>query len=292
VIEMGMNHRGEIEFLSALASPDVSIITNIGRAHVGLLGSLGEVALAKLEIVRGMERGGTLIVPSGEPLLDVHPDGIRIRTFGRRRSDDVAVESGRPEGLGRLLLALVGFPPVHLHAAGDGNALNAAAAAAAGLVLGLSRAEIAAGLERFEPPPGRLAFRERSGITFIEDHYNANPDSFRVALEVLLGSRVRGRRIAVIGEMLEQGSQAAAAHEEVGRAAAAADAVLSVGEHAASVIAGVSSSRRGHPASLACGDNTEAAGALGALARAGDIVLVKGSRGARLEEILAAFPEG
>jgi len=290
VVEMGMNHRGEIALLSRLARPDVSIITNIGRAHIGLLGSLEEVARAKLEIVEGMT-GGVLVLPSGEPLLAARPEGLPVRTFGRDPDSEVRIISSRPSGLGRMVLELDGFPPIPLSAAGAGNAENAAAAAAAALSLGLTPEEIARGLATFRPLPGRLSVRERAGIVFIEDHYNANPDSFRVALEVLLSAPARGRRIAVVGEMLELGDHAEAAHEEVGRAAAGADAIVAVGSRAGRVAAGARAAGRPAVAVFTEADNAAAARVLRRLARAGDVVLVKGSRGARLEEVIDSFGE-
>lgn len=290
VVEMGMNHRGEIALLSRLAVPDVGLITNVGRAHVGLLGSLEEVARAKLEVVEGME-GGVLVLPAGEPLLSVRPAGFRIQTFGRDPASGVRIASSRPAGLGRMVLELAGFPPIPLSAAGPGNAENAAAAAAVGLALGLSPEEIARGLASFRPLPGRLSVRERSGVVFIEDHYNANPESFRVALEVLLSAPAAGRRIAVVGEMLELGEHADAAHEEVGRAAAGADAILAVGARAGRILAGARAAGRGSATVFATADNEGAARVLRSLARSGDVVLVKGSRGAHLEELLQGFPE-
>jgi UDP-N-acetylmuramoyl-tripeptide--D-alanyl-D-alanine ligase len=215
VFEMGMNHLGEIDYLSRLAEPDVALIIMAGTAHIGELGSREAIAQAKGEILGGLPPGGTAVINMhdrfGEYWRKLAGDRRTIG-FGVLPEDDVMGEFS-PEALtihhGEQSVA------VHLHVAGEHNQRNALAAASAALALGVPLQTVREGLEEFEGVPGRLrAYSGHKGATVIDDTYNANPDSVRAAIDVLAARP--GKRFLVLGDMGELGHEARAMHASVG----------------------------------------------------------------------------
>jgi len=302
VIEMGMSHPGEIARLADIARPQIGIVTNAGAAHLEGLGSIDGVADAKAELYEGLPATGVCIANADDPrmLKRAQASGRRVLTFavGRQRRGDVVVlellEHG-PEGL-RFLLGVgnreleVALPLVGAH-----NAANAAAAAAAAVALGCTDREIVAGLREVRPVGRRLRVeRLASGLQLIDDCYNANPLSMGAALQTLqdLVDDAEGSRpVAVLGDMLELGTFEGEAHRGVGEAAARAGVALlaafgprsrAVAEGAAA--AGLPSDRIFH---------TEDLDALIGWARErlqpSDVLLVKASRGMKLERLVEAL---
>lgn len=224
VIEMGMNHLGEIDYLTRLARPDVAVINNAGTAHIGELGSRENIARAKGEIFAGLSASGVAVINADSPFADYwHAlnDGRRVLTFGTASGADV--RGAVTEQAGQIALGIdyqgqsvhVTLPVPGLH-----NGMNALAAAAASLAAGASLQEVAQALAGFAGVKGRLQIKTASnGATLIDDTYNANPDSMKAALDVLHG--YTSPTWFVMGDMGELGPEAEAMHAMIGEYARA-----------------------------------------------------------------------
>ncbi|MEK6606530.1 MAG: UDP-N-acetylmuramoyl-tripeptide--D-alanyl-D-alanine ligase [Myxococcota bacterium] len=305
VVELGMNAPGEIAALARIARPDVGVVTNVGPAHVGRLGSIDAIARAKGELLRALGPGGCAIFPGDDARLAAEaehlPAAARVR-FGERDGDEarlIAVEPfGRDGQRVRLRLGGIEFA-ARIALPGRHNALNALAAAAAARALGVDAAKIAAGLERARFSPHRSRLVALAGRTVLDDCYNANPASMVAALAAIAELRRDGGRLtprggtcgaaAVLGEMRELGDEAARLHTEVGAAVAVAglDLLVCVGDAAAAIADGAVAAGMPVARVVRVADAAAAADAVRARTHPGDLVLVKGSRGARLEEVLA-----
>ncbi|RKN39296.1 UDP-N-acetylmuramoyl-tripeptide--D-alanyl-D-alanine ligase [Streptomyces hoynatensis] len=287
VLEMGARRVGDIAALTALVAPDIAVVLNVGQAHLGEFGSRAAIARAKGELVRGLAPGGTAVLNADDPrvaAMRAFAEGP-VLTFGRARHADVRVLDPALDRLGRPSFTLrtarasarVTLPHVGAH-----QALNASAAAAAALAAGVPLDAAAAALATSSLSRWRMEPRDLAGgAVLLNDSYNANPDSTRAALDALAAIGAR-RRIAVLGEMLELGEDSEAEHRAVGEyAAARADVVAAVGEAARAIAEGA-----GERAVLLAGNDAAVDWLRNHLA-AGDLVLVKGSRGARLDEVAA-----
>ena len=292
VLEMGMNHPGEIDALSRAARPDVAVITKIGTSHIGMLGGRAAIAEAKSEIMHGMARGATLVL-SGEddftPLIAdqalVH-HGLVPFICGRdadadvRASDVVLDEDGRPS----FALALPGEDPVvcTLPCLGAQSVANAVLAAGVAHVLGLSLSDIQAGLAAVQLTGRRQELRRAAcGARVIDDSYNASPESMAAGLDLMAQLPCAGRRVAVLGEMGELGDEAPFFHGLVGAYAAARrpDLLVCVGGENARTMAAAARIMGLPDAAIRIEPSTDAliAGAR-TLLGARDVALVKGSR--------------
>lgn len=293
VCELAMRGKGQIAELCAIAPPDIGVITNVGVAHIELLGSLEAIAAAKAEIAEGMREGGHLVLPFAEPLLDPHlPAGARITTFGDEAGADVQLVDRIVRGDGQDLTYLVGSELLTLSTNLDGrhHARNLAAAIAVCQILGLDLDRVAERARDIPLPRWRgETQRLEGGIDVINDAYNANPASMEAALRLLAETPTDGRRIAVLGLMAELGPDAEQYHREVGALAARVgiDMVVAVGDLARAYLDGVSDSMSG----VAVVDIDAAVEQLLETVQAGDRVLVKGSRAAGLEIIPALLAE-
>lgn len=235
VIEMGMNHVGEIAYLTQLAKPDVAVITNAGAAHIEGLGSVAAVAQAKGEIFNGLGPQGIAVINADDPFASLWREMVGARqiiNFGLHEQAQVSAQLQTGYEGNRTLFQLPsGSIEVKLHALGKHNIYNALAAAAATLALGITNESIAAGLESFQGVQGRL--QKKCGLhhaLLIDDTYNANPDSVRAALAVLAAAK--GKKILVLGDMGELGQSAIDLHRTIGRDArnAGLDQLLTLGE--------------------------------------------------------------
>ncbi|MEU5833730.1 UDP-N-acetylmuramoyl-tripeptide--D-alanyl-D-alanine ligase [Streptomyces diacarni] len=289
VVEMGARHIGDIAELTGLVAPDIAVVLNVGVAHLGEFGSRAAIARAKGELVQGLTPGGTAVLNADDSrvvAMRALTDGP-VLTFGRAEHADVRVLDLELDRLGRpsfTLRTTDTSAPVTLPLVGAHQALNAAAAAAAGLAADIPLDAAAAALATVDLSKWRMELRDLAGgATLLNDSYNANPDSTRAALDALAAID-GGRRIAVLGPMLELGDDSDAEHHSIGKyATSRADIVVTVGE-AARPIADAAGE---HAVVLA--DNEAAIDWLRDHLTSDDIVLVKASRGARLDQVAAAL---
>jgi len=284
VIEIGMNHAGEIDYLTRLASPTVALVNNAQRAHIGILGSVEAIAHAKGEIYAGLGHGGIALVNADESFAPYWTElnaGRRIVTFGVSEGADVLARSVDSQA---HFTTPSGAFAVALQVAGEHNLRNAAAACAAAHALGIPTNAMQAGLAGFTGVAGRLERRAGlGGALVIDDTYNANPESMKAASEVLAGEA--GRRVLVMGDMGELGSLAGPLHAEVGAFARdrGIDLVLAFGTDSAHAAAAFGPAGRHF-------DTLEALlEAARAEAHAGTTILVKGSRFMRMERAADAL---
>ena len=313
VLEMGMNHMGEIDYLTRIARPDIAVITNVGDAHIQNLGSRENIFKAKCEIFHGLRDGGTAILNGDDALLRTLRDArnnFRVLLVGEAEDCDLRAEEIAAEGAG-LRFAMRGSlngdaeskgeaqEPCLMEVPAPGRHMiyPALTAAAAGMLLGMTGEEIAAGVSAFVQTGMRMKVtRAASGIQIYNDAYNANPQSMRAALQILEQAPGITRRIAVLGDMLELGAFSDTLHREIGAAAAETglDALVTVGP-AARLIA-EEAEKCGLRNVYACADKQQAQKRLAELLAPGagkdaeTAVLFKASRGMALEE-LAAFIE-
>jgi UDP-N-acetylmuramoyl-tripeptide--D-alanyl-D-alanine ligase len=285
VIEMGMNHEGEIEYLTRIAQPTVALVNNAQRAHVGMLGSIEAIARAKGEIYAGLGEHGQAVVNLDDafaPYWKGLNAGRPIVTFGFASDADVRAESAGDAGW-RFTTPAGSFEAA-LQVAGEHNARNALAASAAAHALAVPVAAMRSALAAFAGVPGRLQRRRGpAGSTVIDDTYNANPESMKAALRVLAAER--GRRVFVMGDMGELGAQSPAMHAEVGTFARrlGIDALLALGPESRQAAHAFGEGGRHF------GDGAALAAAALEEARRGATLLVKGSRFMRMEQVADAL---
>ncbi|WP_152365774.1 UDP-N-acetylmuramoyl-tripeptide--D-alanyl-D-alanine ligase [Microlunatus speluncae] len=289
VLEMGARHLGQIADLTRLVAPDIAIVLNVGRAHLGKFGSRGAIATAKGELVQGLAPGGTAILNADDPrvvAMRALTDGP-VLTFGLAEHADVRVTDLALDRLARpsfVLRTTAAAAPTTLPILGAHQALNASAAAAAGLAAGIPLDRAATALADVALSKWRLELRDLAGgATLLNDSFNAHPESTLAGLDALAAIE-GGRRIAVLGEMLELGEDSDAEHRAVGRyAAARADLVVGIGAAGRQIVAGAGER------AVALADNAAAVDWLLHELESGDVVLIKASRGAHLDEVAAAL---
>ena len=288
VIEMGMNHAGEIAALAAIARPNACVITNAGSAHLENLGSLEAIAREKASLALALKRGEPAFVSADSPRLLAALNHLpaRVITYGLARDAEVHPEVVEDLGDAGSRFTVAGFPSVHLQLIGLHQVGNALAALAVARELKLDPAAVVAALAAQRPLKGRMEIRHAGGATLLVDYYNANPDSMRAALSTLAGWPRAQRRIAVLSDMRELGGTAARLHREVGEAVRDAELWV-VGEHAADYAAG---GARAGVEVRSFPDKAAVAAALREQLLPGTVVLLKASRGAALEDVLAGLP--
>jgi UDP-N-acetylmuramoyl-tripeptide--D-alanyl-D-alanine ligase len=323
VLEMGARHVGDLRASCRVARPDVSVVLNVGKAHIGEFGSQQAIAQAKGELVEALTADGVAVLNADDPLVAAmsRRTTASVRTFGTTEAADVAVEDLRVDDLGRPAFTLRAFDgagdqagdgagdragdraEVSMRLVGEHHAGNAAAAATAALALGMRLPEVADALSAATPASrGRMEVSERSdGVVVIDDAYNANPDSMRAALKTLAAvgrGRPGSRTVAVLGEMRELGPTAAEEHDAVGRLAVRLDIgqLLVVGEPAKLTHMGASLEGSWGGESVYVADQDAALAWLGEHLAPGDVVLFKASNAAQLsrlaQSVLAAAPGG
>lgn len=294
VVELGMNHAGEIRTLVGIAEPEVRVWTNVGPAHLAFFPSVDAIADAKAEITEQGRAADVLVANADDPLVmaRVRTFAGRTVTFGLSGDADVrasGIDDRGLEGMTATLHTPSGSAVVTSPLIGLGNLSNVLAAAAVAVQFDLPVTDIARTAATLRPAPHRGEVRKLAGgVTVIDDSYNSNPQALEVALRILGGAGDSGRKIAVIGEMLELGDSSVEFHERCGRAAATeVDRLITVGGEAARAV-GRAATVAGLPAaSVAHADtSSEAAQLVASLVSAGDVVLVKGSRGVGTEIVV------
>jgi UDP-N-acetylmuramoyl-tripeptide--D-alanyl-D-alanine ligase len=297
VLEMGARFPGNIRDLCAIARPGVAVVTNIGTAHGGLLGGPDGVARVKGELLEALPADGLAVLPADDPATPVLAPRTTARVLRAGtdvRTADVRVADLELDAELRVRFTLGspwGSGPVRLALHGAHHATNAALAATVALASGVPFDDVVAGLEGVGPLTGRMrVVRAASGALLVDDAYNANPGSMAAALDALAGWHGRGRRIAVLGDMLELGDDAPAAHADLGARAAAGhvDVLVAVGPAAATLAAAARHAPEPIGAVTEVADAPEAVAAVRALAPgADDAVLVKASHSLGLELVVA-----
>ena len=293
VLEMGMNHFREIAYLASIGKPDVAVIINIGTMHIEHLGSMEGILKAKLEILEGMHEHGKIILNGDDGLLwnqrkagnrkamyfGVRNPECELKGLEVREADGTLYFLAQSDRIQFAVeLALEGLHYVH----------DALAAIAVGMELGVPNDDISRSLSRFQNMAGRQEIYEANGFTIIRDCYNAGPESMAAALAVL-GNR-SGRRVAVLGDMLELGACARAEHYKIGRIAAEkADILLAYGPNSEGMLTGARTGGMSAKFSRAFTDKEKMIQVLKTLAKPGDAILFKGSRGMQMEQVLEAF---
>ena len=311
VLEMAMRARGEIEELCSIARPVIGVLADISHSHVGVLGSIEEIALAKAELLESLPPNGVAVL-SGDndwvrkvsskarcPVVFYgHSAGCHVRAVDVKNMG-ASGSTFRAEIQGLPVLAETGArPPVidpsleyELKAPGLHQIHNALAAIAIGIMAGVPQDRIRHGLENASLSPMRLEVFTVAGVTVINDAYNASPKSMKAALDLL--ASVKGkRRVAVLGDMLEMGEYGPPAHREVGRyAAARADLLLCSGELAQELAAGFDAETSGSKEASWFPDKSLLQARLREVVDEGDVVLVKASRAMGFESVVAALKE-
>lgn len=297
VLEMAMRGLGQIAFLTDIAPPDIAVVTNIGEAHIELLGSRDNIARAKAEILQGSKAKAVAILNRDDDYftyLSALAKGAVV-TFGSHRQADWVIGRATAGELGRYSFSLHRGREeytVRCPWPGRHHIYNAAAAVATASALGVDVVSAIDSIAACAPTEQRLnVLSAKDGVVVIDDSYNASPISTLAALAALGETKALGRRIAVLGSMYELGPRSQAAHQEVGAAAATiCDIVVTVGAEALGIARGVSALVT-KPV-YTCQTPAEAIALLRRELRPGDVVLVKGSRGLRMEQIVAALLKG
>jgi UDP-N-acetylmuramoyl-tripeptide--D-alanyl-D-alanine ligase len=299
VWEIGMNHPGEIAALAKIARPDAGIVTNVGVAHIEFMGSRESIADEKGALAEAISADGWVILNADDPFSGRIAPRTQARvilagtTSGSIRASEISQSASGSdftilEGAHRCRAQLP-VPGLHM-------IQNALFAVAAGRALGISLEEAAGALAAAPLSKARLQVKTIHSVQFIDDSYNANPDSMKAALRTLVELEADGKRIAVLGEMGELGKETERGHREVGEKAATlgVDQLIAIGESGKITVE--AAQRAGLKRAVAVETTEAAAEMLDQIAKPGDLVLVKGSRTARTEKVLEAFrsrqPEG
>lgn len=292
VLEMGMNHFGEIGYLTGIARPDVAVIVNIGTMHIEHLGSIEGILQAKLEILEGLKEGGAIVLNGDDPLLwNQHKVLSQATYFGAGNTECGVFASDVSEENGKISFC-VSTPKekfdIRLHLEGLHYVPDALAAVTVGLCLGVSGDQIAKSLANFQNMEDRQEIFEANGYTIIKDCYNAGPESMAAALAVL-GNKP-GRKIAVLGDMLELGFNAPAEHYRLGRIVAEkADMLFAYGPNSDRVLSGAITGGMSDIKASAFYDRDKMVEFLKQRAMPGDVLLFKGSHGMHMELALEKF---
>ena len=291
VLEMGMNHFREMAYLASIGQPDIGVIINIGTMHMEHLGSQEGILRAKMEILEGMAADAPLILNGDDKLLSTaRVPGRPVIYFGGK--NDAAVKASSVEITSGCVSYRVSYEDqdylIELPVEGEHYVCDSLAAIAVGARLRVKPDRIQESLSRFQNMAGRQEIFKKKGYTIISDCYNAGPESMKAALAVL--GNQPGRKIAVLGDMLELGVATQAEHYKVGRfAAEKADALLAYGPYSSRVLNGAVTGGMVGTRAKAFEDRAELVRALRRMARPGDVILFKGSRGMHMEIAMEQF---
>ncbi len=290
IVEAGMNHPGELAALGRLAEPTVAVIMNVGPAHLEFFGTLDAVARAKWELVEAMGPAGIAVLNHDDPYVRTVAQGWpgRIVWFGTDRQADFWIDQVVEESWGIRAMVNRRYP-VRLPLPGRHTLLNAVAAMACAQLVGMEVADAAQALASYIPPRGRLERQIIGGVRFINDAYNANPASARIAVEALLQWAGPSRRFVVFGDMRELGEAAARYHGELGAwlGQLPIDGLLTMGTLAQQVLTSAQASGLRH--GWHCDSVDDVGSRLSELLQPGDVVLLKGSRAMQMARVLRCY---
>ena len=287
VIEMGINHPGEMTYLCSIAEPDVALITNVELAHTEFFGNIEQVAKAKGELFTGMAVGGTAIVNIDDKHIKELGGNLEKKlTYSLREDADMRGKIIRTEDDSRAVVEFDGCKPFTLNVLGRKMAENAIAAAAIGLKFAVPLPDICEAIESYRGLKGRMYRIEVAGRIVIDDSYNANPASVELALNSLSAFTSSFKKIVVLGDMLELGSRSEEQHREIGRKLSVADfdAVYAYGSESVVTIDEVD--KEGSKESVHFDSKEEMTARLMEFSDPGDMILVKGSRGMQMEDVI------
>jgi len=295
VMELGMNHSGEVRVLVGIAEPEVRVWTNVGDAHLGFFASREALADAKAEVLEGVSAGNVAVYNADDPLVAERAAGFEGRTitFGTDAAADVRADRIEDLGLAGMRMRVhtgEGDADLVLPLVGRGNLMNALAATAVALELGVPLGEIVERAARLSPAPHRGAVvRLARGVTILDDSYNSSPAALERALDAVAHERGAARKAAVLGEMLELGEHAIRLHQASGEFAARAglDRLIAVGGDAAKAMADAAvQAGMNADAVTWTASSDEASTEIVGWLNAGDVVLVKGSRGIKTDRVV------
>jgi UDP-N-acetylmuramoyl-tripeptide--D-alanyl-D-alanine ligase len=295
VLELGCSDFGEIAELAKISDPDVGLVTNVGPAHLEKLGSLDGVARAKGELFLHMRKEGTAVMNGDdERVMSMNVQPKRKIIYGTSATADVRLLKRKFLGQDgqELIMEILGKKTeIELSLLGAHNAMNALAAAAVAAALHMEPDLIREGLAEIRPESGRLTPIFTKELQIIDDSYNANPASMRAALDTLREMAEGGRAVAVLGDMLELGQESEAAHLEIGHKVAELniDILITAGKGGRTIALGAIQKGMNPKSCTTADDSAQAAFLCAALLREGDVVLVKGSRGMKMETVTAAI---
>lgn len=294
VIEMGMNQEGEISNLTKIAKPTVAVITNVGTAHIGNLGSRENILKAKLEILEGLREDGTLVINNDNDMLhewykSEESKKFNVITFGiENKSDIMPYDIVLSENGSAYKIDIDGETyNVNVTVGGNHFVLNSLCAIAIGRLFNINMLDILNGIANFELTKRRMQVeKNKNGITVINDCYNANYDSMKAAIEYL-GKINAGKKIAVLGDMLELGEFSKMLHEKVGEEVAKnnIDVLITVGELSKNIASKAQEKGVNKENIFVCGENSEAVKIINDIAKQGDAILLKASNGLNFQEI-------
>ncbi len=298
VLEMGMNSLGEIEMLAEIAMPETGIITNVGTAHIEKLKSRENILKAKLEMFTCFNESNTAVINGDNDLLQQISDKpYKILRYGLNDGNDCKavniVEKGE-EGIDFEVIYQNQKERYHVPIPGMHNVYNALSAICIGRLYGLSSSQIYDGLINFKPSKMRMEiFLGKQNIKVINDVYNANPDSVMAAIGALASMKVPGRKICILGDMLELGDYSKEGHEKVGIFAAEnkMDLVVAVGQMSTAIVNGAGMSKGGRIKLYSFSTNQEVIDNMKSIIRSNDTILIKGSRGMHMENIVESLRE-
>jgi len=296
VIEMGVDQIGQTTRLCEMARPTLGVVTNVGPDHLEFYGTIARSAASKAELFPWLPNGGTAILNADDRYFSQFSKKAVCPIFSFGWTPHADVRATKPVWDGRHTTFHLWLPnrktskQVSVPTMGLHNISNALAGAAVGHALGFSALDIESGLAKFRPAPMRSEIRRHGGVIYLSDCYNANPASVKAALDVLVELDPRQRTIAVLGDMLELGPQEARFHQEIGRYAAKKQVshVIACGVFGPMMQKGARTVRKNMPVTVVK-DAVEAGECLRMLVTRGDIVLIKASRGARMERVFDAL---
>jgi UDP-N-acetylmuramoyl-tripeptide--D-alanyl-D-alanine ligase len=294
VVEIGTNQPGEIATLAGIARPTVGVVTTVAAVHTEFFRSLDGVREEKGALVRALPSSGVAVLNADDPRVAsmARDTAARVVTYGTTTGADVRSAgdaSDTEDGLTFTLETGGARQPVTLAFSGRHNIANALAASAAGVALGFELGDIAQGLASARPVAGRCVWKKAGAVRILDDTYNASPTSVSAALDTLQAHRRGGRAIVVLGDMLELGEITDEAHRDIGRRVAALEPALFVATGRASAAAVEAARTAGLTEARHVDTVEDAVAAIGAVVMPGDVVLVKGSRGMRMERVVDAL---